>query len=64
MYREKDNLRKVANYMSAHDNEGILVLKPGSKSGLRSSQDLDWRERAKNSIKKEAKSTNSWSLIN
>jgi hypothetical protein len=42
--------------MSAHENEGILVLKPGSKNGLRSSQDLDWRERAKNSIKKEAKS--------
>jgi hypothetical protein len=30
MFQEKDKLRKVANYMSAHDNEGILVLKPGS----------------------------------
>ena len=59
MLHEKDNLRKVANYMSAHEQEGILVLKPGSKNGLRPSQDPDWRERAKNSVKKEARSAKS-----
>ena len=29
-YAENDKMRKVANYMSANEHEGILALKPSS----------------------------------